>query len=39
MKKKRKNTRYYDPVKNNTWIMMFGFEMPKTMTYRRLWTK
>tara|TARA_Y100000004_G_C8942072_1_gene424611 strand:+ start:1940 stop:2047 length:108 start_codon:yes stop_codon:yes gene_type:complete len=34
-----KKIKLYDPVKNNTWIMMFGFEAPKNMNYRRKWTK
>ncbi len=25
-----KKVKLYDPIKNNTWIMMFGFECPRT---------
>ncbi len=29
----------YNPIKNNTWIMMFGFPAPGDNKYKRRWTK
>tara|TARA_R100000773_G_C4104020_1_gene47473 strand:- start:127 stop:234 length:108 start_codon:yes stop_codon:yes gene_type:complete len=34
-----KKVKLYDPIKNNTWIMMFGFECPKNNKYKRKWSK
>ena len=34
-----RKVKLYDPIKNNTWVMMFGFEAPKDYKYKRRWTK
>tara|TARA_R100001463_G_scaffold22733_3_gene54599 strand:- start:1646 stop:1762 length:117 start_codon:yes stop_codon:yes gene_type:complete len=34
MKKVRKKIKIYDPVKNNTFVMMFGFSQPTTQKYK-----
>ena len=39
MKKVRRKRKMYDPVKDNTWVMMFGFPAPGDNKYKRSWTK
>lgn len=39
MKKVRKKRKIYDPVKNNTFVMMFGFPAPGDNKYKRRWSK
>ena len=34
-----KKVKLYDPIKNNTWVMMFGFPAPGDNKYKRRWTK
>jgi hypothetical protein len=39
MKKVRRKRKMYDPIKNNTWVMMFGFPAPGDNKYKRRWCK
>lgn len=34
MKKAKSKIKMYDPIKNNTWVMMFGFPHPITQKYK-----
>ena len=34
-----KANKLYNPIKNNTFIMMFGFNPPTQIKYKRIWTK
>jgi hypothetical protein len=34
-----KKVKLYNPIKKNTWVMMFGFPPPKEMNYKRKFYK
>ena len=36
---KKGKRKMYDPIKNNTLVMMFGFPAPGDNKYKRRWTK